>query len=788
MRKSFLGSSWSHLFREVSVLSWWTVELAFLYVGKKGGKREFSPFHSMSKLWVKFGGNNAVKVSTEGCADVDDFIKAVKKELQIRNPPQEISISLTAKVKALERDLELNEIPNISENTAKNPLCISVITTAGISNLTVGTAMHIDSTSQKSPFVRSKSDQEFIQNNNLDLQKQSDSLKYLIYHLEKVVDVLKLPNSAKFHDNCLEYRLDQRATTYHPDTIDNVKIVLAVSGAGKTRMLLELLYSSFGYYFTSKSSEKDFGSGDLALCQRYCDDNPQLEKVKGAIKLLYFVRAAVCNYLMENGFKKPWQILLAQLHPVAFFGIDIFEHVLESLLKESFIDTRFENPYRFVAIDEVQILVESLAKFSLPGSKSLRPFFSPLVHFSKTMQVFPQFILSGTGINFEFLKEAMESGTMKRNLVTDYQTISDFHPLSKSEVEKYATRYLKDQKVAQTDEIVSRIASFKLCHGRPRFLAYILDGYMESKDVDFAIGEFVSGISAMDSNIFPLRFFKRDLDNNINTLNRIIGNDTLLRIIRDALLDAIWKGTVKFELTDEAGAAAIRYGLGFGEVTGGLLHSIEIQELAVVECLRYFFPFTYIIKGFAQRIISSPRPQIVGYLMEYLVAFALVSKFSGVEAANIIKSSQALAFQYLRTNDSSQVCFPDHMCGPDIIYKCTKTNTVYIVQVKFVNGMSKQEAANACDTTVPELFYCKRKGNGVLKGFEQKREKLLNELTNLQKAGFSLQKMLFIHSGGNQTSFTQGAFIITKKSDPEFFSAIGSGVWEFLDSVRSNFQ
>jgi hypothetical protein len=34
----------------------------------------------LSKLWVKFGQNNAVKVSTDGCVDIDDFIEAVKKK------------------------------------------------------------------------------------------------------------------------------------------------------------------------------------------------------------------------------------------------------------------------------------------------------------------------------------------------------------------------------------------------------------------------------------------------------------------------------------------------------------------------------------------------------------------------------------------------------------------------------------------------------------------------------------------------------------------------------------
>ena len=58
------------------------------------------------------------------------------------------------------------------------------ISSLGISSLiTEGIAMDIDSTSQRAPFVRTKSDEEFIQTNNFDLRKPSDSLKYLIYLL-----------------------------------------------------------------------------------------------------------------------------------------------------------------------------------------------------------------------------------------------------------------------------------------------------------------------------------------------------------------------------------------------------------------------------------------------------------------------------------------------------------------------------------------------------------------------------------------------------------------------------
>jgi hypothetical protein len=656
----------------------------------------------------------------------------------------------------------------------------------GISSLiTEGTAMEIDSTSQRASFVRTKSDEEFIQTNNLDLRKTDGALKYLIYLLEKVVDVANMPNSAAFHDNCLEYRLDRRTTTYNLDTVDNVKLLLAVSGAGKTRMLLELLYSNFGYYFTSKSSQGDFGSGDLYQCQIYCDNHP--ENVKRSIHLFYFVRAAVCNYLLEKGFKEPRQILLAQLHPIAFFGVDIFEHLFTILLEEQVsVKSVIGKPFPLTAIDEIQLCVESKAVHVLPGSTNARPFFSPLVQYSKMMRISPHFLLSGTGINFEFVKEAMESSTMKDNQKTNYEVVSNFHALSRADIEVYAYQFLQEHEIPEVDYIISRISAFELCHGRPRFVAFILDRYMKSKNIDVAIGEFVSGISTVDGQIFPLRFLKRDHDNKIRSFDTPIAGDTLGRIIRDGLLEVILKGKFRFRITDDNGAAAIRYGLGFGDVSGGILKEIEIQEQAVVECLRCFIPFADIVKRFAQRMVECPKPQMVGYLLEYLVAFALVANYSGTTAVNSIKVSQDLPYLYIQYGNSSQVCFPDHMCGPDIIYKCTETKTVYIVQVKFVKGMSKQEAANACDTTDPERFYCKRKGNGVLKGFEDKRTKLLESLRQMD--GFSLQRMLFIHTGGNQTPFTQGVRIVAKASDPDFFNTIDSRVWEFLDSVRSNFQ
>ncbi|OAJ32827.1 hypothetical protein BDEG_28707 [Batrachochytrium dendrobatidis JEL423] len=288
-------------------------------------------------------------------------------------------------------------------------------------------------------FVQSRADQEFIKANNLKLQNPNDAFKYLIHHLENIVDVSRLPNNAVFNDNCLEHRLDRRVTNYQIDNVDNIKLFFAVSGAGKTRMFLELLYSNFGYYFACKSSQDDFGSKDMYQCLVYCESNYQPELTEHAIQLLYFVRVSVCNYLISKGFKEPWQILLAQLHPIAFFGVDLFERLFTTLVKEPGLSpTAITNPFPFIAIDGVRNLAGGRRFHFQPESRNFRPFFSPFVYHSKMMGVFPHCLLSGTSIDFELIKELVEFSGMKDDQITDCVVVSDFHSLTKLEVEQFS--------------------------------------------------------------------------------------------------------------------------------------------------------------------------------------------------------------------------------------------------------------------------------------------------------------------------------------------------------------
>ena len=77
----------------------------------------------MTKLWAKYKDNNSTQVSTEECHNVDDFLKACKKELQIPNPPQELSLSTTDGGTPLKPGVSLNQI---SQNTDENPLFIGI--------------------------------------------------------------------------------------------------------------------------------------------------------------------------------------------------------------------------------------------------------------------------------------------------------------------------------------------------------------------------------------------------------------------------------------------------------------------------------------------------------------------------------------------------------------------------------------------------------------------------------------------------------------------------------------
>jgi hypothetical protein len=165
----------------------------------------------------------------------------------------------------------------------------------------------------------------------VDINDPQGAVDFVRYRMEKLLKGVVLKHK-EFAKCCLEFGLQDRITTYVPDEEDNVKILLAVSGAGKTRTLLELLHDHYGYYYTVQSSVSDFGSGDLSSCMTWCNNNK--DRAKFGIELLHFVRAVVCDYLVTKLNLPASQVLLAQVHPNLFFQCDIFDKLFNAFITE----------------------------------------------------------------------------------------------------------------------------------------------------------------------------------------------------------------------------------------------------------------------------------------------------------------------------------------------------------------------------------------------------------------------------------------------------------------------
>lgn len=184
----------------------------------------------------------------------------------------------------------------------------------------------------------------------------------------------------------------------------NLTVLLAPSGAGKTRSLLELLYRTKKYYFTLGLGMVPFGSKDLRYCQRVCVQKTATE-AEQLIVLVFLIRVVVCRYLESKGFDTPAKLLYAQIDPKATFGCDVF---FELFCKLENTAKRVTREYDYEAscfglcgvIDEIQVALQGKPKYEM-NSDVLRPFFSPLIVAVKTRveSISKALILAGTCVS-----------------------------------------------------------------------------------------------------------------------------------------------------------------------------------------------------------------------------------------------------------------------------------------------------------------------------------------------------------------------------------------------------
>jgi hypothetical protein len=156
----------------------------------------------MTKRWVKFKTNNAVKVSTEEFQDVDDFLEACKNKLSPlldSYAPAQLSLSTTDGGTPLRPGLLLNDIPSqpgYSENDDEHPLFIGVADGSAqgiVGSLTTGSRSSSES-SLKAPHPKRKERweklNEILEKNKKKL-KSSDSTGYSYVKWNQVKNVLR---------------------------------------------------------------------------------------------------------------------------------------------------------------------------------------------------------------------------------------------------------------------------------------------------------------------------------------------------------------------------------------------------------------------------------------------------------------------------------------------------------------------------------------------------------------------------------------------------------------------
>jgi hypothetical protein len=148
----------------------------------------------MTKCWVKFKPNNATQVSTEECQNVDDLIRACKKELSSKLGSYDVDqlcLSTTDGGNPLQPD---DPIP--SQNTAQTPLFISIAdgSTQGIvGSLTTGSRSSSES-SLKAPHPKRKERWEKLNEileKNKKKSKATDSTAYSYVSWNQVKNVLR---------------------------------------------------------------------------------------------------------------------------------------------------------------------------------------------------------------------------------------------------------------------------------------------------------------------------------------------------------------------------------------------------------------------------------------------------------------------------------------------------------------------------------------------------------------------------------------------------------------------
>ena len=483
--------------------------------------------------------------------------------------------------------------------------------------------------------------------------------KFVEERLDNFMSNFPLNPNAEFKRDCLEFDLGHRLTT--PIVNDGkLQIMLAVSGAGKTRRIYEELYSRPGLFFTCKK-QGNGGSRDLEICIEDCVHH----KDRKYLKALVISRVMIIRWMMKNGVTAPSSLLLAQIHPDKVFGNDVF-HALYCVLRAEFsyydVGTIFDD--WLIAIDEIQSSLKTDCVFTTTG-KTNRPAFSVLITTFTECFGYHRIVVSGTGIKFALMKELLASTTMK-SIPYDRKP-SDFEPLSENRVYVFSMKALhemfgwNEDKAHETATLISKHELF--CTARARFTSFLLEKLGEGKSIDTAITDFYEVFSDQASPYFPIQDWDRKKEDPIKRIGHVTAtyHSQILQALisylqgKEAVIEASWN--------DDEISELITMGIGFVSNEGTCVKLVE----KAIECALFeLITPEIVMRALVNEIARDSNRSINGYRFE-LVIMARYMKECEIngEPIQVVHGTLASCLKYLNLKDQTKCIFilPDVFAG-----------------------------------------------------------------------------------------------------------------------------
>jgi hypothetical protein len=439
--------------------------------------------------------------------------------------------------------------------------------------------------------------------------------KFINDKLNKIRTNGKINEDARFKETCLEHKLCNPLTPQ----IENgsLQLLVAVSGAGKTRRIYEYLYSNPGIFFTTKK-QGNGGSADFEKCisytiKEFSNKPDKKESYSQYFNLLFWARVMILEYMVETlKFKNP-MLLLAQIHPDLVFSTDIFVEVFEDFVQK-YYDPPLSIPSEVfngkVFVDEIQASLDSECGSFIFNSEPRRVF-SPLLKSLLIYFGYQNLILSGTGISFQILKEHITSSTFKSS---PYTLVTNFKPMNKDQVYNYSLTILREigKKEEEDATQIAKILSENplVVGGRARFTVFFLDLIMRGKSVEESVLEFFSILRDTRHLNFPIRNWE-------SKKSVIIRNETYFALIKKALINILMGKEPKIYVSDDDLAEMLNMGIGFSEKSLGESF-VVLKEFAVVNALFSLYTESEIAHSFLDTF-HSLNDSCAGFHFEYLV-------------------------------------------------------------------------------------------------------------------------------------------------------------------------